>query len=90
MSGGYFNYKQCDIYETVESLNNLVNSNNKSYPKTILKYFEHTAKQLKYGADMLEAIDYFMSGDIDENEFIERFNKIVQRNNKYTNRIKEE
>ncbi len=88
MSGGYFNYRQYNIYEVVDVLNNLVN--NKDYPKTILKYFEHTAKQLKYGADMLEAIDYFMSGDIDENEFIERFNKIVQRNNKYTNRIKEE
>jgi len=32
---------------------------------------------------MLEAIDYFVSGDIGENEFIERFNKIVQRNKKY-------
>ena len=39
---------------------------------------------------MLEAIDYFVSGDIGENEFIERFNKIVQRNKKYINRIKEE
>ena len=49
-----------------------------------------TARQLKDGAEMLEAIDYFVSGDIGENEFIERFNKIVQRNKKYINRIKEE
>ena len=39
---------------------------------------------------MLEAIDYFVSDDTGEEEFIKRFNKIVQRNKKYINRIKEE
>ena len=88
MSGGYFNYKQYTIYDTVDALNNLANK--KDYSKTILKYFRHAARQLKDGAEMLEAIDYFVSCDIGENEFIERFNKIVQRNKKYVNRIKEE
>jgi hypothetical protein len=31
-----------------------------------------------------------VSGDIGENEFIERFNKIAQKYKKYVNRIKEE
>ena len=54
MSGGYFNYKQYTIYDTVDALNNLANK--KDYSKTILKYFRHAARQLKDGAEMLEAI----------------------------------
>ena len=90
MSGGYFDYEQYNIHKTADELNNLANSNKKGYPETILKYFRHAARQLKDGAEMLEAIDYFVSGDIGENEFIERFNKIVQRNKKYINQVKEE
>jgi len=90
MSGGYFNYKQYTIYDTVDALNNLANSNKKGYPETILKYFRHAARQLKDGAEMLEAIDYFVSDDTGEEEFIKRFNKIAQKYKKYVNRIKEE
>jgi hypothetical protein len=39
---------------------------------------------------MLEAIDYFVSDDTGEEEFIKRFNKIAQKYKKYVNRIKEE
>ena len=88
MSGGYFNYKQYTIYDTVDALNNLANK--KDYSKTILKYFRHAARQLKDGAEMLEAIDYFVCDDTSEEEFIKHFNKIVQRNKKYINQVKEE
>jgi len=77
MSDGYFYYKQYTIYDTVDALNDLANK--KDYSKTILKYFRHATRQLKDGAEMLEAIDYFVSGDIGENEFIEKIDKIRER-----------
>ena len=90
MSGGYFDYEQYNIHKTADELNNLANSNKKGYPETILKYFRHAARQLKDGAEMLEAIDYFVCDDTGEEEFIKRFNKIAQKYKKYVNRIKEE
>ena len=44
----------------------------------------------KRGEVIEEAIDYFVSDDTGEEEFIKRFNKIAQKYKKYVNRIKEE
>lgn len=77
--GGYFNYEQYNIYRTVSELKNIIEYNNGNYPDSILKCFGFISKELENAADLLNAVDYFISKDISEAEFIEKIDKVRER-----------
>ena len=77
--GGYFNYEQYNIYRTVSELKNIIEYNNGNYHDLILKHFKYVSKEIEDAADLLNAVDYFISKDISETEFIEKIDKIRER-----------
>jgi hypothetical protein len=87
MSGGYFGYNQWNLSSMAEEIDNLVenNMNNKKnewgdvkgahYPPEIIKRFKEAALVLKKAHIMVNRIDWLMSGDDGEDNFIERWNR---------------
>ena len=81
MSGGHFDYNQFRINDIVESIERLIQNNNKTdeyglcenFTKKTIGKFKKTQKALKKAEAMATRIDWLVSGDDGENDFHERW-----------------
>jgi hypothetical protein len=87
MSGGYFNYDQHRIAQITDDIQNLIDINNskekdmygddisRHLPDKIIEYFKEAIIVLRRANFMTHHIDYLMSGDIDPESFMKRWNR---------------
>lgn len=81
MSGGHFEYQQHrlrDIADTIDSLilNNKVEDEygyKRDYSPEVLEKFKKASTLLKKAYDMAHEIDWLVSGDTDEDAFLENW-----------------
>jgi hypothetical protein len=88
MSGGHFDYKQHMFGEIAESIEELINDNGKviedmdgtvyhspTYSKETLDNFGAAVLYVRTAAEMVQRIDYLVSGDDGEETFQKRWNE---------------
>lgn len=90
MSGGHFDYKQYDIGQIADSIDQLIINNNKLNEYNYANNFsEKTLNQFRRGTDLCkkaqifaQRIDWLVSGDDDEESF---YNRLKEDLNKLDN-----
>ena len=90
MSGGHFDYYQCYIKRIIESIEDVIEHNNEELPKEYQnewnKYYyqfsDEVIDKLKEAITVLstayiyaQRVDWLLSGDDGEKEFLERLDK---------------
>ena len=87
MSGGHFDYNQYRIDEMAEELQRLIDENDSTelneygeelgrhYPPEIIQRFKAGVYMLKTAAIYAQRIDWLVSGDDGEPEFMKRLNE---------------
>ena len=83
MSGGAFDYKNHYIDDFIETLETTIKNNNKkneygditNYSKAIIQQFKMVIKILKVSSIHLHRVDWLLSGDDDEQAYLERLAK---------------
>ena len=90
MSGGYVSYNQHRVCEIAEDIQRLVATNGdkktdeygiktrRDYPPEIIERFKEAAHTLEQAADMVQRVDWLVSGDDGENSFLERWENEVR------------
>jgi len=81
MSGGHFDYNQFRISDIIDSIERLIENNNKpdeygfcaNFTKKTIGKFKKTQKVLKKAESMATRIDWLVSGDDGENTFHKRW-----------------
>jgi hypothetical protein len=73
MSGGYFDYKQYRISEIADDIERVVKHNDIefNYNPEIIAKFTEAIKQLRAAQLYARKIDWLLSGDINEDEFLQ-------------------
>lgn len=83
MSGGHFNHDQYRIQQMADDIQNLIETNSeknewggaRNYPQEVLERFAEAEATLRLGAAMATRIDWLVSGDDGEDNFMERWAK---------------
>ncbi len=83
MSGGHFRYKQYALNELTEEVERLIATNKRAnewgdtrnYPKEVIDKFKKAVKLLKEAEAYVHEIDWLVSGDTDEESFLENLNQ---------------
>ena len=92
MSGGHFDYAQYRMEDIAVEIDNLIERNNKAnmeewlgcsddsnfYPLKIIKKFKEAAYTIRRAAEMVQRVDYLVSGDDGEDSFLERWKDEVR------------
>ena len=90
MSGGHFGYSQYRLHDIVEEIDRLVRTNDDKtpdgyggtrgygYPPDIIEKFKETAYNLIRTAEMVQRVDWLVSGDDGVESFRERWEKEVK------------
>lgn len=90
MSGGHFDYKQYEIQYIIDSIEQLIISNNEldeygyanHFPDDVLDEFRKGIKMLEIAQVYAQRIDWLVSGDDGVNTFKERLTNDLSRLNK--------
>jgi hypothetical protein len=82
MSGGHFNYAQCDLSEIADELEHIIIRNSEFTPETIAQ-FKTAAIFLRKTYVYVQRIDWLLSGDDSENGFHVRLKKDLERLNEF-------
>ncbi len=88
MSGGYFDYKQHQIYMIIEEIKELIDNNNKKdqyghsydFPDDIIDEFKTAIKVLNKAYIYAHRIDYLVSGDDGQENFRKRLKEELKEN----------
>lgn len=84
MSGGHFQYKQYEIQQISEEIEQLIESNDdqtpdrwgecegRGYPPAVMAEFAKAVKALKIAQVYTQRVDYLLSGDDGEDSFLRR------------------
>ena len=72
MSGGAFDYKQYNIKEIIDAINEVIEHNPYKYPDDIIEEFKKGVDILKKAHVYAQRIDYLISGDDGEESFHRR------------------
>lgn len=85
MSGGHFEYKQYEIQNIIDSIEQLIVNNNASnewciYNDTTIAKFEEAIHVLKKASVMAQRIDWLASGDDSEESFHTRWDEELKNN----------
>ena len=86
MSGGRFDFKQYQFEEIADDIDSLIAKNNikddwgysRDYPADILEKFKETAHTCRLAAEMIQRVDWLVSGDDGEGSFRERWKEEVR------------
>lgn len=73
MSGGHFDYAQHHIGDIADEIDNLIAAGEYSSNAEILARFKLAVRCLRKACIMAERIDYLVSGDDDDESFMERW-----------------
>ena len=73
MSGGHFDYKQYNINYIVDDIENELNK--EDYSDIVKIKMKDAIKYLKIALIYTQRVDWFLSGDDDEKNFLERLDK---------------
>ena len=91
MSGGHIFYQQYRIEELAWEIENLIETNDdetldqygerigNGYPPEIIDKFEETAHTLRQAAEMVQRIDYLVSGDDGPDTFLRLWQEDIIR-----------
>jgi len=91
MSGGHFDYKQYEFQYIVDEIENIVKENGKEkkdeygydigtdFPKEVIQYFVQGIKTIKQAQAYTHEIDWFLSGDTDNESFLERLKEKLDK-----------
>jgi hypothetical protein len=84
MSGGYFDYNQYTLDDVADQVKELVekNKNQFNYKPNTIKKFQETIHFLRRTAEMVQRIDWLVSGDDGEESFHKRWKEEVRPLNK--------
>jgi hypothetical protein len=84
VSGGHFGYKQYEIQQISEEIEQLIEGNNdktpdrwgdtkgREYPPAVIAEFHKAVKALKVAQVYVQRVDYLLSGDDGEDSFLRR------------------
>jgi hypothetical protein len=72
MSGGTFDYKQYNIREIADDIEQIIEHNSYQFPDDIIKEFKTGVDILRKAHVYAQRIDYLVSGDDGEESFRER------------------
>lgn len=83
MSGGHFEYKQHHMLDIADEINRLITHNGKideygcvfNFNPETVKILKKTAKELTKLEEKVHDIDWFVSGDTGEEDFIKKHGK---------------
>jgi hypothetical protein len=90
MSGGYFNYGQYRCYDIAEYIEELISTNEDAsidewgdrigrfYPPEVIEKFKEAAYNLRRAGEMAQRVDYLVSSDDGEAEFLKRWKEEVR------------
>jgi len=82
MSGGHFDYKQYNIEEIADEIEEMIASNDEArgegYPPEIIERFKEAAYTLRQAAEMAQRVDWLVSCDDGEESFMRRWDKEVR------------
>ena len=94
MSGGHFDYLQQRMnYDIADEIERLIKSNNNEtlnefnepkglfYSDEVIEKFKETLHWVKRSSEMIQRIDWLISGDDGEESFLERWEKEVRKGN---------
>ena len=87
MSGGYFDYIQFKINDAADEINKLIHSNNikdeweysNNYNENTLLKFKRAELILRIVAEMVQRIDWLVSGDDNEESFHLRWSEKISK-----------
>jgi hypothetical protein len=79
MSGGHFDYKQCEIRDCADQVQLLIHENNSEFPDGIIEKFKEAAHWLARSSEMLQRIDWLVSGDDGIESFLKRWEEEVRK-----------
>lgn len=81
MSGGAFNYVQFQFSQAAEEVEDFLHEKNKEewydYPPEVLERFKEAAHTIKQAGQMLQRVDWLVSGDDSVESFMKRWDKEV-------------
>ena len=90
MSGGHFEYQQYRIEDIAVAIDEMIGSNDDqsldewgqqrgdNYPPEILEKFREAAYTLRQAAEMVQRVDWLVSGDDGEESFLSRWEEEVR------------
>jgi len=90
MSGGHFYYKQFQFIDVADEIDNLIKNNDStetddygdpvSYeiPDDIIERMKEASHTIKQASEMLQRVDWYISGDDGEESFRRRWKKEVR------------
>ena len=92
MSGRAFDYQEHKLTDMAFELENLIKTNNirdddnyaRNYPDWILNIFSHAAKECNRLYELLHEIDYFICGDIGEEDLDNAYYTYIQDGERIT------
>lgn len=91
MSGGHFEYKQWQIHQAAEDIEREIARNDSEerdewggiqgyhYPPEIIERFKEAAHTLHQAAEMMQRVDWLLSGDDGQESFLKRWNEEVRK-----------
>ena len=75
MSGGHFDYKQYSILTIIEQLESILSTNDYNLNDNSLEHIKIGKQIVELAYIYVQRIDWLVSGDDGEKEFIERLNE---------------
>ena len=90
MSGGHFDYQQYHLDNMADEIDKIVEHNDikeldswgyqigENFPSEIIEKFEETSAYLRRASDMVQRVDWLLSGDDGESSFMSRWEKEVR------------
>lgn len=90
MSGGHFDYKQYEFQIIADEIDQLIWNNEKknewgyarNYSKKTLSKFEEAKKTVLLAQEMVQRVDWLVSGDDGEGTFYKRWEENISKLNK--------
>lgn len=91
MSGGHFNYKQWALQDIANDIDELIATNDSEeddgwggtvgyhLPPEVMEKFKETSHWLKRASEMVQRVDWLVSGDDGEESFISRWAEEVRK-----------
>lgn len=73
MSGGHFDYTQYRMEDVAVEIDYLIDRNDREdcpYPQKIIERFKEAAHTIRQAQEMIERVDYLVSGDDGEESFM--------------------
>lgn len=94
MSGGFFDYVQFRLDEPIEDISKILINNEKKteedkIPKEVIEELKKGIKNLEISKIYLQRIDWLLSGDDNENDFLERLKEELNQLNQLNQKWKE-